>query len=258
VTLSAVVRDSHGQLVKNLTAADFELLDAGEARPILEFRSEPAPAGLGLLLDASGSMAVGAKAARARLAAQQLSSWLKPGTDEAAVFAFDTEFRELRSFSTDVLLTARALDEAAPFGATSLWDGIATAARRIVQQAHQRRALVVLTDGLDTSSRYGSADVSAIANAIDVPVYIIAVASPLGEEHRRQLTALARSTGGDLHVVTGPATASIAARQIVEELRHQYFIALEASATPGWHPLAVRTRDSDLKIRARSGYFVEP
>lgn len=259
VTMNAVVRDSHGQIVKNLVAADFELLDAGEARPILEFRAEAAPAGLGVLLDASGSMAVRTKAERARLATQQLSSWLKPGTDEVAVFAFDTEFRELRSFSSEIHLAVDALDEATPFGATSLWDGIAKAARRIVQQAQQpRRALVVLTDGLDTSSQYGAAEVSAIASGLDVPVYIVAVASPLNEEHQRQLTELARSTGGDLHVVTSPATASIAARRIIDELRHQYFIALETSQTPGWHPLAVKMRNRDLQIRVRSGYFVGP
>jgi hypothetical protein len=56
-------------------------------------------------------------------------------------------------------------------------------------------------------------------------------------------------------VASTPAQRSAAARQIVDELRHQYLIAFESSGSPGWHPLVVRAKQKDLTVRARSGYI---
>jgi hypothetical protein len=63
-------------------------------------------------------------------------------------------------------------------------------------------------------------------------------------------------TGGLVFKASTPGQRSLAARQIVDELRHQYVIAFESSGIPGWHPLVVRTRDKDLAVRARDGYSV--
>jgi hypothetical protein len=110
--------------------------------------------------------------------------------------------------------------------------------------------------------------VSAIASEIDVPVYIIGVIptidNPVEDTKtnsvgRSALTGdladLARWTGGHSYLVSTPAQRSIAARQIIDELRHQYLIAFESSGQPGWHPLVVRARNKDLTVRARSGYI---
>jgi len=74
-----------------------------------------------------------------------------------------------------------------------------------------------------------------------------ALAGPLAE--------LASWTGGNIFVASTPGQRSLAARQIIDELRHQYLIAFESSGTPGWHPLVVRARQKDLVVRARSGYM---
>src|SRR5207248_11248027 len=66
-------------------------------------------------------------------------------------------------------------------------------------------------------------------------------------------TTLFRS--GHVFAVSTPGQRSIAARQIIDELRHQYLIAFESSGNPGWHPLVVRARQKDLVVRARSGYM---
>jgi len=68
------------------------------------------------------------------------------------------------------------------------------------------------------------------------------------------LTDLARWTGGDIFIAIAPAHTSIAARQIVSEMRHQYMLAFEASSRPGWRPLEIRARGRDFVVRARSGY----
>ena len=69
------------------------------------------------------------------------------------------------------------------------------------------------------------------------------------------LRDLARWTGGELFTMSAPAQTSLAARQIVSELRHQYLLAFEASSKPGWYPLEVRTTRKNVSVRARSGYF---
>ena len=70
-----------------------------------------------------------------------------------------------------------------------------------------------------------------------------------------ELADLTTWTGGHAFIVSGSSQRSAAARQIVDELRHQYLIAFESSGKPGWHPLVVRARNKDLVVRARSGYI---
>ena len=72
-----------------------------------------------------------------------------------------------------------------------------------------------------------------------------------------RLGDLARWTGGEIFAATTPASMSIAARRIVEDLRHQYLITFEPSREPGWHPIDLRARDKGLVVRARSGYIIQ-
>jgi Ca-activated chloride channel family protein len=166
-------------------------------------------------------------------------------------------------------MVRQALRKVEPFGSTSLRDAIADAAGRVAAGGHARRALVVLTDGVDTSSRLTPPEVSGIASAIDVPVYIFAVVSPLDNPADpiaidpqaaapKMLQQLAEWTGGGLHMASSASHISAAAREIVGELRHQYLLAFEPSHKPGWHSLEVRVRDRDLIVRARSGYIAGP
>jgi VWFA-related protein len=194
---------------------------------------------------------------------------LEPGRDEAALFAFDSRLREVAPFSVDTRALQGALGEVDPFGATSLNDAIAEAATLVAKRPAQRRAVVVLTDGIDTASKHTPADVSATAAAIDVPVYVIATVLPIddpaSERSSPQLKAapppksgtiedLARWTGGALFYSSTAASASAAARAVIEELKHLYLIAFEPGADAGWHPLEIRTRQKDMVVRARGGY----
>jgi Ca-activated chloride channel family protein len=272
VTVAAVVRDRKGRFVADLDRDDFEVLDRGRRRPIVEFRAGgQGSVSVALLVDESGSMRLGSRMEAARQAAGHLMNVLDPARgDEVAVFTFDAELRELAGFGGDFDAARRSLERLQPFGSTSLFDAIAHTAERIGERASRRRAVVVVTDGVDTSSRMAPGEVSAAASAIDVPVYVVAVGGLLEREvdaaegyrrddrQRGELTDLARWTGGELFVATGPAEAQVAAQQIVSELRYQYLLAIEASPDPGWHPLEVRTRNPELRVRARSGYIAGP
>jgi VWFA-related protein len=271
VTVSATVRDRKGRLVSGLEARDFEVMDGGERRAISQFRTDRAPLSLAILFDVSGSMDVAERMTAARFAAHHLLSWLEPGRDEAALFAFDSRLHEVAPFTVDTRALNGALGEVDPFGATSLHDAIAQAADRVAARNHPRRAVVVLTDGIDTSSAMTPAQVSAVASSIDVPVYVIATVLPIDDPSSDRATPqaglrapahigtvedLARWTGGAFHYASGPASASKAAKDVVDELRHLYLIGFEPGAARGWHPIEIRTRDASHSVRARGGYSV--
>jgi Ca-activated chloride channel family protein len=259
VALAAIVRDSKGKLVTNLTERDFELLDAGRRTPLIGVWSEPSPASVALLLDVSGSMAT--KLERAREVSRSLMAGLQPGIDEAGLFSFDTELKELRPFSTSFGSVDEAWASTRAFGATSLWDAIAETAGRMATR-QRRRALIVITDGVDSASRLKPAAVSAAASSLDVPVYMVVISASMEDEAhdptdvRGPLADLATWTGGDISVVRDAPSAAAAARQILAELQHQYVVAFEPGKTPGWHPLVLRTKKNGLFVRARNGYMV--
>jgi Ca-activated chloride channel family protein len=268
VTLTATVRDQRGRLVKGLDAEDFVVLDRGERRAITDFRAETAPISLAILFDISGSMRTADRMTAARFAAHHVLSWLEPGRDEAALFTFDSRLHQVAPFTVDTRALQGALGEVDPFGATSLHDAIAQAARLAAERTGRRRAVLVITDGIDTASGLTPGEVSGIASAIDVPVYIMATVLPIDHVGREgalpselpvaadgTIDDLARWTGGATYYVSTPSDTSNVSRQVIDELRTQYVIAFEPAATPGWRPLEVRTRNKDYVVRARSGYM---
>jgi Ca-activated chloride channel family protein len=269
VTVGATVRDQRGRLITNLRVEDFEVIDGGLRRAISEFQSEAAPVSVAILFDISGSMRIGDRNVAARFAAHHVMSWLQEGRDEAALFTFDSRLHEVAPFTVDTRTLQGALGEVDSFGATSLHDAIAATARQIGERSGRRRAVVVLTDGIDTASRLTPTEVSGIASAIDVPVYIIATVLALDNpelneraEHTAEVPReigtirdLATWTGGTLFYASSPAETSRVSRLVIDELRHQYLIAFEPGAGYGWRPLEIRTPKKDYVVRARSGYM---
>jgi Ca-activated chloride channel homolog len=275
VSIAAVVRDRHGRFARDLKQDDFLVLEGREPRPIVEFHAaQDAPVRVALLFDVSGSMRLGSKLESSRQAARHVLGALRldsKSMDEAAVFSFDMNLQALQPFTADPGAIETALSKVKPYGQTSLYDAIAQTARNVAETApgdRHRRAVIVLTDGMDTSSEMTPAQVSSIASSIDVPVYVVTVVSPLdhpgGPDSLMEqkgvpegtLRTLARWTGGEFFIVSAPAHESVAARQIVDELRHQYVLGVSASAASrdGWRQLSVRIKDRDFTVRARSGY----
>jgi Ca-activated chloride channel homolog len=266
VRIAAVVRDHKGRFVQDLSARDFEVIDAGQPQSIADFRHDIAGVSVAVLFDVSGSME--GHLPNAREAATHVLSWLDASRDEAAIFTFDTRLDERTPFTTGLRTLPDSIVQVVPFGETSLHDAIAETARRVGRREGRRRAVIVLTDGADNASRMTPSEVSAVASEIDVPVYIFGIVPSIDNPSDDGSTAsaarwafagplsdLAAWTGGHVFVASTPGQRSIAARQIIDELRHQYLISFESSGTPGWHPLVVRARNKDLTVRARSGYI---
>jgi Ca-activated chloride channel family protein len=269
VSVTAVVRDSRGRPVNNLGREDFQVFERGRLRQIVQFKSsDQGPISLGILFDVSGSMRGATQMQAGQRAVEHILSWVNPTQDEVGLFSFDAELRKEVDFTTDLAKVKTAVNSLTAIGQTSLYDAINKTAAALGDRPSPRRAVFVITDGIDTSSKLTPAQVSGMASAIDVPVYVIAVLSPLdhpGQDHAvvgadsspvaTHLSNLSYWTGGTLFMVSAPAHASQAARDLITELRHQYLIAFEAAREPGWYELDVRTRRRELTVRARSGYF---
>jgi Ca-activated chloride channel homolog len=263
VTIRAIVRDGKGRPITNLTAKDFELIDNGASVPIQAAEQDSGPVGLALLFDISGSMDIDERFSRARETSYFLLSGLRNREDEAAIFAFDSGLHVVQPFTTELDRLRGSLSSFSPWGMTSIHDAIASASRSMDARATKRRALVVLTDGFDTASKLGAAEVSRIASSIDLPVYLVAVVPSIDDprEHEEgnralvgDLADLARWTGGELFVATSTPEASTIARQVVSELRQQYLIAFPPGPKPGWHSIEVRVRRKGYSVQARGGY----
>jgi Ca-activated chloride channel homolog len=276
VSVSAVVRDKKGKVVRALTPKDFVVMDGGTQRKIVELHAdESAPASVALLVDGSGSMAVGAALDSSRHICKLVLTTLDEKRDDAALLSFDTRLLTLRDFTGQFENIRNGLGDLQAFGQTSLYDAIAGASAVVAQRARNRRAVIVLTDGADTASQYTPQEVAWIASTIDVPVYVFAVSQTTtpGEAAKEAaakdkeketgekpavpmnpLADLARATGGDYFVAGSPALAVNGIIRLVEELRHQYLIAFEPSAAAGMRQLEIKTRKQNLRVSARRWY----
>lgn len=272
VSVFVSVRDSRGKVVQNLKQGDFEVFDTGMKKPIEDFYVGESPISLAILLDISGSMAVGGNMDRARNAVAIATMNLQNNRDEAALFTFDSSLQQVVEFTSDLERIRRVSLKGTPWGKTSLYDAIGQTARVVSERSNKHRALLVVTDGVDTGSRMTAPQVSAIASAIDVPVYLLTVVNPLdhpgGEfavlqsDSRTAETAtladLARWTGGDMRISSVPSESAVAIQDLFAELRHQYLITFEPGERPGWHPIEIRTKKKTLIVHARSGYMSGP
>lgn len=268
VTIQASVRDARGRVVSGLTTGDFEVRDNGQIRPILSLRSDrQSPLSLAILVDMSGSMAVGPKIAMARQAYASVLSQLRQGQDEVALYTFDASLHERQDFTGDLEKLRDALTEFEPFGSTSLYDATAQAARGLAARSATHKAIIVLTDGLDTSSTLTARDVSGLASSIDVPVFVVATVPSL--DQRLMLEASERSapsgaadlrdlaewTGGQFVFASTFVETVVTAAHLIDELRQQYVLAIEAASGRDWRRLDVRVRRPSAVVKARSGYF---
>jgi Ca-activated chloride channel family protein len=271
VILSASAVDRRGRPVTNLRRDEVRIYEDGRPQKLAHFsQGRAASARLLLLLDASGSMTGELKSASTRMAATQILAALDP-EDEAALAAFDHKYWGVVAFTRDRAQVEKAMAEIEPFGATALHDALARAASDLASHGEGRRAVVVLTDGVDTASRLLPDEVLAQSQALDVPIYAVSVVSPLEDPQSERFsgrerpaaattgaTVLARYaelSGGAAFTVSEFAGLQAAATRIVGELKQQYRLGYDPPpGPPQFRRIDVRSTRKGVTVRTRRGY----
>lgn len=271
VILSATAVDRHGRPVTDLRREEIRIFEDGRPQKIEHFsQGRAASARLLLLLDASGSMQGELKTASTRMAAVQILAALDP-EDEAALAAFDHKYWGVVAFTRDRRKIEEAMAEIEPFGATALHDALARASSDLASHGEGRRAVVVLTDGVDTASQLLADDVLARSQALDVPIYAVSVVSPLEDPQSprfsgRERPALATTaatvlaryaelSGGAAFTVSEIGGLRAAAARIVAELKQQYRLGYDPPpGPPRFRRVEVRSTRKGVFVRTRRGY----
>ena len=172
VNVTATVIDSNGRFVTGLHQSDFTVYEDGRPVEIAYFSAERVPLSLGIVLDTSGSMA-GAKIQAARAALDRfLKTLLEPG-DEVFLYRFDTTPRLVHGWTTDYERIGAELARIHPDGATSLYDAVARALPMVHSGRHRKKALLVISDGMDTSSDTDRQQLKRLIRESETLVYAI-------------------------------------------------------------------------------------
>src|ERR1051325_2676122 len=261
VVLNVTVTDKAGQYVKGLKLPDFKIYEDGvEVKPdmIASFSLQESPYAAVVLLDSSGSME--ARFSLARSAAIRFLDGLRP-EDVAAVYRFDSKVERVQGFSGGRGLAPIAYAIHAK-GMTTLNDAIVEASKTLAERPEQRKAIVVLSDGMDTYSKASSEKAVESALAIDATICAVdmsslEIAGSSRQQSAAQLRGFAEKTGGRFVATAGGPAMRDAFTQIAEELGHQYTIAyrpLNTKRDGKWRALDVKVSREDLTVRTRKGY----
>jgi Ca-activated chloride channel homolog len=272
VVLSATAVDGKGRPVTDLRREELKIFEEGRPQRIEHFtEAKDLQARVLLLVDVSGSMNEELKTASSKMAAVQLMAALAP-QDLVALAGFDSRYFGLVPFTRDRQEILHGLDSAEPFGSTALHDALDQAAKDLASHGEGRRAVVVITDGVDTASQQTPEAVIARSRALDVPIYTLSVVSPLDDpdssdyvgQHQTsaaaagsaQLARYAQLSGGASFRVSDFRGLKRAAERISEELKHQYRLGYDAPSGPSrFRRVEIRSTRRGVVVRTRSGYI---
>lgn len=261
VVLNVTVTDKAGQYVPGLGLSDFTIFEDGkQVSPdvISSFSVHESPFAAVVLLDTSGSMET--RLSLARSAAIRFLDGLRD-EDVAAVYKFDSKVEQVQEFSSERDLAPMVYGVKAT-GMTTLNDAIVDAAKALASRPEKRKAIVVLSDGMDTSSKASADKAIESALAIGASIYAVDMSATDGNASRNQQSAavlrgFAEKSGGRFVATPGGPALRDAFANIADELGHQYTIAyrpLNQTHDGKWHKLDVKTSRSDLVARSRKAY----
>jgi Ca-activated chloride channel family protein len=278
VLVPVTVTDHNGKIVEGLRAENFNIVDDDKPQKIVSFSSDDAPCSIGLVLDVSGSMqnALG----RAKEIAQAFFEAANR-EDEFLLLTASTQPAAMPAFATDTAALEESIGFAKPGGQTALIDTAYLALSRMQEAQWPRRALLILSDGVDNHSRYSEKDLRSLSLEADVQIYTIVVDDSLsglgtsitpyrsslvtkpwdrtgqrvGPEMLEKLSLL---TGGLYFHARNSDEAKQAVVQAGRALRSEYVIGYHPprSGTSGkWHRIRVKSNAANVHVHSRNGYY---
>jgi Ca-activated chloride channel family protein len=266
VSLNVTVADGGGKYVTDLNQEDFEVYEDGAKQKLTFFSKTQQPISLALLLDTSASMdeRMGIAQEAAIGFAKQLHK-----EDQAEVIDFDSQVRVLSPFTNDAAALEKAIRQTTANGSTSLYNALYISLKELkktkVAAASEirRQAIVLLSDGDDTSSLIEFEEVLDLAKRSETVIYAIGLRQ--GEIGRREfkeaefvLKQLANETGGRAYFPTDARELAKMYQGIWDELSSQYSIAY-SSGNPkrdgAWRRIQVRLLRPSVTARTKQGYY---
>lgn len=258
VILNVTVTDAQGRFVRKLRRPDFKVFEDGQEQTVSSFSVEETPFAAAILLDTSSSME--RRISLARAAAIRFLEGLR-GDDVTAVYNFDDKVERIQDYSPGRDLPPGVFDLKTK-GKTSLNDAIVAAANDLSARPEKRRAIVILSDGLDYGSRASSDKALNAALAAGASIYTVnmmdKVANPAAQMQAGAiLKSFAGKSGGRYVATPGGFELGEAFAGIVDELSNQYTISYRPAnrARDGrWREIDLKVARADATARTRKGY----
>ena len=263
VSLTAVVHDKSGRFVRGLGPSDIDVFEEGVRQEVTYFREaadnssgEKIPLSVVLVLDASGSM-------RENMHFLQEAAlafvYKLTDVDEALVVQFNESIKGSVAFTGDVDRLEQFVEALQAWGGTSLYDAIHYALNRIKDQPG-RKAIVVFSDGADTTSTIKEQEVVDYARSVEATVYCVGIRGASGlmaRSPRGFLRKVAQETGGSFFFPDRVGDLIKVFNGISDELHNHYALAYSPRQAPDgmWRNIEVRLKRKDAEIRVRKGYF---
>ena len=297
INVTATVTDSRGRFVPNLRQDDFVVYEDDEPQTVTHFSRERVPVSLGIVLDTSGSMA-GEKIVAARRALDRFLYDLLDRTDEVFLYRFSNDPILVHDWTTDRDVLSRRLRRVKPVGGTAMYDTVAEAVPLAQAGRHRKKALVIISDGNDTSSLTDPHSLRQLIRETEVLVYAIGIdgrgpsrmtrrqprrlpiplpfpmpgrrgpampwpGSGVPQEERVNVAALRELTddsGGRTELIRSARDLDPATAGVADELSKQYSLAYPSKRHQDgrWHSIRVEVRNRDYVVRARRGYVATP
>ena len=267
VNLSVSVADTGRQYVTDLGQKDFTILEDGVPQEVSVFDQQQAPVSVSILIDCSLSMQP--NMAMVQAAALRLVRALRPA-DSAQIVRFNHRHMVVQDFTSDQALLEAGIRSIRPEGATGLYNAVYLSLKDLARQRAttgemRKRAVVLLSDGADTTSLLSDDQVIDAARRAEVTVYavglgIASVANLAADTGRARhfLTALTAETGGQPFFPRALAELDGVYDRISRELSTQYslgYVSSNAARDGKWRKVVVHSARGGLVLRHRAGYF---
>jgi Ca-activated chloride channel family protein len=262
VLVSATVTDSSNRFINGLSQTDFKLWEDKVEQQIEYFSTENTPLSVGIIFDLSGSMTDKVPAARAAANAFLRMSDVE---DEFFLITFANSPTLAQDFTTDPsAILSRLLFKQAK-GSTSLYDALYLGLEKVTHGSNSRRALLLITDGMDNHSRYSLNDVRQFAKEHDVMIYSIGIVSETDQINGFNggpiLESLSNLTGGVAYFAATIESLPGICAQIGADLKNKYLLGYRSSNLTSdgkWRKIRVRLNRPSrppMQVRAKNGYY---
>jgi Ca-activated chloride channel homolog len=263
VALNVTLLDRKGSFVPGLSKENFQVFENRQPQEIQLFYNEDVPLTIGLIVDSSGSMRDRQReVVSAALAFVEASK----AEDEMFVVNFNEEVQlglaPDQPFSSNVTQLREALSRLVVRGQTSLYDALWMALEHLKKGHHDKKALVVLSDGADNASKHTFREILAAAQRSQATIYSIGIYEPNSQDRDpKSLKELSRATGGEAVFPQSVDAVEAICRHFARTIRTQYTLGYSPSNTAkdgsyrALRVMASAPNLSKLTVRTREGYF---